>query len=323
MGSKETTDELPMPGNWTRDVQKIFNDLYKIIIDSENHAYGVTRQDIIDQLDSLIMKSKKIAAIDSDVNYERKGLVFDPVLENFIAGSGGHISDWDKEKDTTSDLVIRGLSTSSARAIKHCWETGRTFYAVDTGYFGNVKTKYYHRITKNNLQHLGPIIERPLDRVSKIGWRFRKFTPGSKILICPPSEKVMNLFDQDLETWVNSTVETISAHTDRPIEIRLKPTREERTTTNTIEQALSDDVHCLVTYNSIAATEALLLGKPAFTLGPNAAHSLCLSDLSLIEEPKIPAREEVENFVAHLSYCQFTLEEMKSGFAWKTIHESE
>lgn len=322
MGSKENQEMLPVQGTWTREIQHIFEDLYKFIIDPCNTVYGISKEDIIQQLDDIVMKSKKVAAIESEFNYEKKGLAFDHVLEHFILGSSGHISSWDKEEHGTSSLVIRGLGGSSRKAITHCWKTGRTFYAIDTGYFGNEKNKLYHRVTKNNLQNLGPIIRRPLDRVRKTNWRYRNFTEGSKILICPPSEKVMDIFGQNLETWVNSTVDEIKKHTDRPIEIRLKPSRSERVSTNTIEQALADDVHCLVTYNSIAATEAIMFGKPAFTLGPNAAHMLSLSDLSLIETPRIPEREEVEDFVAHLSYCQFTLEEMKNGFAWSTVNEN-
>lgn len=319
----ENHNDYPFKGNWTRDVQRLFNDVYKFIIDSNNHAYGVSRKDIIDQIDSLIMKSKKVAAIESDVNPEKKGTVFDPILENFILGTGGFISNWSKEEFTDTSLVIRGIGGSGRKAIQYCWNNNRTFYYIDTGYFGNNKHKLYHRVTKNNLQHLGPVIKRPYDRIQNIGWRFRNFSTGEKILICPPSGKVMEVFGEDLDAWLKSTVDTISAYTDRPIEVRLKPSRTDRITTNTIEQALSDDVHCLVTYNSIAATEAIMYGKPAFTLGPNAAHSLCLSDLSLIETPKIPEREEVEDFVAHLSYCQFTVEEMKSGFAWNILNENE
>lgn len=320
--NKDNQELLPVHGDWTREVQHIFEDLYKIILDSNNYYYGVTRDDIITQLDDIMMKSKKVAAIESEANVEKKGLVFDQVLEHFILGSRGHISKWDIEQNTNSTLVIRGVGTSARNAVKHCWNTGRQFYYVDTGYFGNEKIKYYHRVTKNNLQNLGPIIKRPLDRIRKTGWRYRNFTPGEKILICPPSEKVMMLFDQDLDTWLNSTIETIKKYTDRPIEIRLKPTRAERTSTDTLEQALSENVHCLVTYNSIAATEAIMAGKPAFTLGPNAAHILSLSDLSKIETPRIPAREEVEDFAAHLSYCQFTLEEMKNGYAWSIVNEN-
>jgi hypothetical protein len=236
-------------------------------------------------------------------------------------GSNGYISTWDKEETSTTPLVIRGVGGGSQKAIRHCWHTGRTFYAVDTGYFGNDGKKMYHRVTKNNLQNLGPIIQRPFDRVEKIGWTYTRFTPGSKILICPPSAKVMGLFDKDIDQWMTTTIETIKRYTDRPIEIRLKPIRSERVTNKTLKAALEDDVHCLVTYNSIAATEAIMYGKPAFALGPNAAHKLALSDLSRIDKPYIPSRAEVEAFMAHLSYCQFTVDELQSGFAWATVNQ--
>ena len=85
--------------------------------------------------------------------------------------------------------------------------------------------------------------------------------------------------------------------------------------------ALSQDVHCLVTFNSIAATEALLLGKPAITLGPNAAQPLCSQSLVDIENPYIPTAEEVEAWAAHLSYAQFTEAEMRDGTAYRILNE--
>jgi hypothetical protein len=88
-----------------------------------------------------------------------------------------------------------------------------------------------------------------------------------------------------------------------------------------MEMALADNVHCLVTYNSIAASEALLLGKPAFTLGPNAAHQLCLDDLSQIENPYIPSLDELALWAAHLAYCQFSEADMRNGTAWRILNE--
>jgi lipopolysaccharide biosynthesis glycosyltransferase len=267
----------------------------------------------------------KVAAIDSvgGLSYANKGLEYDAYLTSFILGSGGIISAWDKEKDTSSTLVIRGLGGGSQKAIKHCWETGRTFYAIDTGYFGNDKKKNYHRVTKNALQNTGPIIDRPGDRLKKIGYTYVPFTSGSKILICPPSEKVMNLWGQpDPETWTKEVVEQLKKYTDRPIEIRLKPIRSERISTKTIQQALAEDVYCLITYNSIAATEALMNGKPAIALGPNAASVLCNNSLTQIEKLKIPTKDEMEAFVKHLSYCQFTQHELQNGYAWQILNES-
>lgn len=267
----------------------------------------------------------KVAAIDSvgGINYHKKGHEYDPFLTGFIHGIPGAVaSDWDKEKDTDSILVIRGLGGGSQKAIKHCWATGRTFYAIDTGYFGNWKHKTWHRVTKNNLQNLGPIKERPHDRLQQIGYKFKPYTSGSKILICPPSDKVMNMFNQGTaQEWVEKTVEEIKKVTDREIEVRLKPTRSERVTSNTIQAALADDVHCLVTYNSIAATEALMEGKPAITLGPNSAQLICETNLANIENPRIPTKDETIAYFAHLSYAQFTGEEFDNGFAWRILTE--
>jgi hypothetical protein len=132
----------------------------------------------------------------------------------------------------------------------------------------------------------------------------------------------MKFFDLDLDQWMTETLDTLKACTDRPIITRLKQSRSVRQNDDTLAMALSQDVHCLVTFNSIAATEALLLGKPAITLGPNAAGALTKHTLAAIEDPYIPTLDEVEEWAAHLSYSQFTEEEMRNGFAWEILNEN-
>ena len=132
----------------------------------------------------------------------------------------------------------------------------------------------------------------------------------------------MNMFGQPkAEEWTNNLVEQLAQITDRPIEIRMKPIRSQRVTGSTIQEALQDDVHCLVTYNSIAATEALMEGKPALTLGPNAAQLICETDLNNIDNPRIPTEEEMYRFLTHLSYSQFTQPEMEDGTAWDILRK--
>ena len=298
--------------------KKLVINYIKNLVDPEQNYYKIEHQD------ERTVMGNKVAAIDSvgGVSYANKGLAYDSYLTSFILGSGGRISSWEAEKETDAALVIRGLGGGSQKAIKHCWKTGRTFYAIDTGYFGNEKKKEFHRVTKNGLQFTGPLVKRDTNRLSVIDYRFKPFTPGRKILICPPSEKVMNLWGQsDPETWTKQIVEELKSFTDRPIEVRLKPIRSERITTKTMEQALSEDVHCIVTYNSIAATEALMNGKPAIALGPNAASVLCDSRLSSIEKLKIPDQAEMFSFVCNLSYAQFSQAELQDGTAWRIINE--
>lgn len=313
------------PNTWKVNDEKteILESVLQYLVDPTAKYYeGNTWEAITERVKNHM---GKVVAIDtSEVNFERKGHKYDPILENFVVGSNGIISSYADHLNDDTALVIRGVGGGSRKAIEKCRASGRTFYTVDTGYFGNFKNKWLHRVTKNNMQQIGPIIERPMDRAKKHGFRYRKFSTGRKILICPPSEKAMRLFGQpDPHTWVKQVVSEIKKYTDRPIEVRLKPTRTERVTDKTIQAALAEDVHCLVTYNSIASVEAIMEGKPAIVLGPNAAEAICETKLNKVDTPYIPNREEVEAFFAHLGYCQFDVHELRSGYAWRTVNESD
>lgn len=305
--------------NLPEDVIKIFDDVIKYRVDPAGIFYDVTS----DQLFQNILERNQVSVFstDSEFRYKDKGHMYDPILQNFVLGAGGQISTWDQVQleDTKIPVILRGITKRKQMAA--CREQGRDFFYIDTGYFGNARKKNFHRVTKNNMQNLGPVIHRPFDRLNATGWGPTKFRSGRNILLCPPSAKVMVFYDLDLDEWIKNTIETIKKYTDRPIITRIKQGRSVRSTTDTMEMALQNNIHCLVTFNSIAATEALLLGKPAFTLGPNAAQSLCKSDLSEIENPYIPTLDEVAAWAAHLSYCQFTEVEMRNGLAWKILND--
>lgn len=143
---------------------------------------------------------------------------------------------------------------------------------------------------------------------------------GNKILLCPPSEKVMNIYNFTVEKWLAKTIEEIKKYSNREIIIRVKnKDRASRIVIDPITVAFNNDIHCVITYNSIAALEAVMYGLPAFTLGANAFQSLCNTDLSNIENPYTPDEEVVKKILRHLSYCQFTETEFQDGSAWKII----
>ena len=305
--------------NLPEEINNIIDKMVEYRMDSNNEYYKTTRDDLIKEIDTNL-SPKRVYAVDSEFRYARKGNVYDPMLENFMIGSGGQITTWDMIEGNNSPVVIRGIA--KRKQIHTCWETKRDFYYIDTGYFGNGKRKLYHRITKNHLQNIYPIINRPRDRLMAAGYQPHKFSRGSNILICPPSAKVMKFYDLDLDQWMEETLLELKQHTDRNIVIRLKQSREVRMHTDTLEDALSKDVHCLITFNSIAATEALLLGKPAITLGPNAAHFLCKHSLADVEDLYTPTLDEVEEWAANLAYSQFTELEMRNGYAWSILNEN-
>lgn len=307
--------------NYTDSVKTQIQDFTNSLVDPHHDFYKI-------KTDKDMTKKRKVAAINtSGINLIRNGVdhEYDKVLAALAYGSNGYISSWEKEKNSDNALIIRGVAKQSKEALYHCWETNRNFYYIDTGYFGNEGKggKLYHRLTKNNLQYDGAIVERPDDRLKLTKIKVKPYRPGTKILICPPSDKVMAIFNlPDASVWTNNIIKEIKKYTDRPIEVRLKPdSRSERVTTNTIYQAM-EDTHCLVTYNSIAATEALLHGVSAITLGPNAASALCPNTLENIDNIEHPDEDLKYAFVKNLAYNQFTEKELQNGTAWRIIHEN-
>ena len=63
-------------------------------------------------------------------------------------------------------------------------------------------------------------------------------------------------------------------------------------------------------------------GKPALVLGNNAASVIAETDIKNIDKPLIPDRETMEAWISNLAYCPLTTDEMKSGFAWRTVNET-
>lgn len=252
----------------------------------------------------------------------------DPYINMFARGCSTEPVD-DVDYDSSNDpIILRGILKK--KLIKKCLRKDRTFYYMDTGYFGNEISssnpngwKYWHRIVKNDLQH-GEIIKRPPDRFQQFG---KKFLPwkrsGRKILVALPDEKPCKFYDIDRDEWIRKTVDTIKKYTDRPVVIRERsPQRVDRITTNTLQQALNDDVFALVTFNSVAATESVFQGIPAFTLAPaNAASPVCLQDLSQIEKPYYADSDKLFEWACHLAYGQFHISELKNGKAKSMLEE--
>ena len=302
------------------ETKRLLGDLMDLIQDPY-HEFGSEQT-----LDLFVQsveryRSEQIVGIseEEDLNkkMKSKGARWDGIVHAFVQGAAGCMASWDMVKDQQSPIALRSIAKK--KIMQQCLETGRDFYYIDTGYFGNRKLKDYHRVTRNAMQWLGPTQDRPADRLERTRVKARPITPGSKILIAPPSHKAMSYWSLDPDQWVEETIAEIKKHTDRPIQIRMKQPREVRATVDTMEMALRDDVHCLVTYNSIAAVEALICGKPVFTMGPNAAQPLANTDLSRIDNPFCPDLDQVTGLLRCLAYHQFTVEEMSSGYAWEVL----
>ena len=136
------------------------------------------------------------------------------------------------------------------------------------------------------------------------------------------TDKPFEYYGHNRDQWVEQTINTLKAHTDREIVIRDKAGRGERTN-DTIYDALNKDVWALVTYNSIAAVEAIQSGIPAFSMAPTAASVVSSTDLTQIETPPKLDEELIQRWLWSLAYGQFSLNEIITGNAWRLVQEND
>jgi len=195
------------------------------------------------------------------------------------------------------------------------------WYSIDTGYFGNNDIKAWFRITRNGWQNAGPIRARDNTRLRRMRIDRHKIAQGNKILVVPPHAKVSLAYEiPDPDTWTAQTIAQIKQYTDRPIEIRLRPpSRRDRMTVDRFVDELENNVHAVVAYSSNCAVEALIHQIPVVCLGESAARPLS-HQLNQIDNLPVPKLDDVETWMRHLSYCQFSRREIKTGEAWQILH---
>ena len=252
----------------------------------------------------------------------------DVILESWRVGCNGYHATIDDLKNTPSEIPVAFRGMTKRSLVNYLEEQNRDFYYIDTGYLGNLgKRKDFHRVVKNNVQHLNPV-DVPSDRLEilikkqRISIFHPKWRKGSKILVVTPSGKPCKYYGITRDDWLERTLAKLEKYTDREIIIRDKPARRDRVGNKSIyNQFIEDDIYAVVTYNSIAATEAVGFGIPAFADAPNAAQSVCLNDFTMIETPYMPDRDQVRSWLQWLAYGQYTIKEFEDGTALSIIKE--
>jgi hypothetical protein len=223
--------------------------------------------------------------------------------------------------------VLRGIL--KYKTMKKCLEDNKDFYYVDSGYVGNnisrhnrMGNKLYHRIVKNDLQQ-NEIRPRPGDRWKALDIKLQPRKFGSKIVVAAPDEKPCRYYGIDQEKWVAETVEEIKKYTDRPIVVRQRaPKRIDRVMTAPLHQVLAQDVHALVTFNSVAGVESILSGVPAFVLASShVAQPVSSTQLSQIENPYWADQDKLDAWCHSMAYGQYHVRELRDGTAFRMMQE--
>lgn len=230
---------------------------------------------------------------------------------SFAEGCGGKVN---KTKTIEPGTVAMFGSPALWHILMQAQAEGREWYYSDHAYLRRFE---YYRVTRNAYQHDGTGDAKP-HRFEQLGvpikpWR----TGGGHILVCPPDQPFADLFRFDSAAWMDNIMATLSQHTDRPIRVRQRKGAERAPVT--LQQDLQD-CWALVTYVSNAAVEAVLEGVPIFATGRCAASMMGLRDLSKIETPARPDRDQ---WAWNLADNQFTFDEMRSGLAWAKLKDSQ
>jgi hypothetical protein len=191
------------------------------------------------------------------------------------------------------------------------------FWFIDSGYTNFIEpNKKWHRLTRNHL-HFNQSFVAPADRLSNFTsfpqpWR----KDGSKILIVEPGEFAAGIFHVDANSWGQRVAEELKKYTDRPVEFRSKTNK--KTRTSLYQQLLDGDYYCTISINSNSAVESIWAGVPAITLDKHISNAVTRNDLSQINDLYYGP---LGDWLAWLSYCQFTFDELMDGTALDIVRK--
>ena len=251
--------------------------------------------------------------------YLNRGGGGNPVAAAFARGAGCRLAYAEDElarpeEELRTIPVVWGVLRGSDAIVAKAKSQDLPFYYIDHAYFDRGHGHSY-RITYCGYE-AGPVRRASHDRLRKLGLTIQPWRKsGRTIIVCPPTDYFAAA--HGCLNWLDDTLAQLRFETDRPIVVRNKPQPGE--TPVPLAEALAN-AHALVTHSSNVAIEAACLGTPVFVAPTSAAAPIGCTDLSRIEEPRYPNRE---NWLAHLAYSQFTIEEFASGEAWKIMRSHE
>ena len=163
----------------------------------------------------------------------------------------------------------------------------------------------------------------PPDRFQKLcvevkPWR----TNGEHVVLCAQVPWDASVDHSDHIEWIRYAVRKIQGNTDREVRFRphplakLPPIPGCDYSTEPLESDLQN-AWAVVTFNSNSAVESLIHGVPAFAFDEGSmAWGIANKGWGMLESPKTPNRSQWLN---DLAYCQWTLDEMREGIAWRHL----
>jgi len=218
--------------------------------------------------------------------------------------------------DSKEDCLLRN-TVGNENIIVDKIDNNLPFWFIDSGYTNFIEpNKKWHRLTRNHL-HFNNQFVAPVDRLKN----FAKFPrpwckTGKKILVVEPGEFAASIMHVEPKSWTKNIVDELKKHTDHPIEIRSKNNKKVRT--SLYQTLINGDYYCTISINSNSAVESVWAGIPAITLEKHVSNTVTRNSLAQINDLYYGP---LGDWLAWLSYCQFTYDELMDGTALSIIKE--
>ena len=185
------------------------------------------------------------------------------------------------------------------------------FFYIDNGYIGNhnYKKPWYYRISYNQLQNtrIGKFGKSRIHTLELNG-RYEDWNTNGdyNLLVMPLPNKLFSWFNKNYDKWRRETLEHYQSQ-DTYCVVRDKPGgRASRQQRFRDILPLIRGARKVITHHSMAAVEALCLGKPIEILGESA-----------VQQWQNRTNFERNEMLEHIAHSQFSRDEFIDGTAWK------
>lgn len=221
-----------------------------------------------------------------------------------------------REGDPVEPSISYGILRSMDVVYRACQEQGVDWWNIDRGFFRAEHFDGYYRIGYRHLQPLYRDVPVDPSRWEALGVSVEPgyaLNPNGYILLCPPTKYISIFYDVDVGTWLRSVGKRIPWKFRKRLRVRNKGSL-----SRTLDEDLSG-ASGIVTFNSNVAIHALLRGIPAVaTTGMVRSWNGCEPEDLMSEKLLSADRLKLFRFAA---WTQFEIDEIASGFAWKTLRE--
>lgn len=221
--------------------------------------------------------------------------------------------------------VVCAFGVKSQDLLHRCWRHGVHSVLFDKGYTRGTR---HLRAAVDSIHPLDAFqVGRPPNRWESLGIDLRPRSQGQRIIFAGSSAKFHRAVKLPEPTdYAEQVVRKLRHRTTREIVYRPKPSWRDAEPVDgaTFQQggtlaALLSDAHLLATWGSSAAVDAIIAGVPVLALGETIARPVAETSIKRVEAPFFPNDEQRHQWACDLAYCQWSLDELRSGEAWQHI----